>query len=109
MLNITPLNRGRRAREGSEQGACCGLERDKEPARQRRQRQGPEVRASEGARARRAREGSEQRARRLEVKIFLLCTYRISFKIFLLCTYTIHRISFNRERARERRQHTIHE
>ena len=41
--NVMPLERhtrGRRAQKGSEQCACCGLECDREPARQRRQRQG---------------------------------------------------------------------
>ena len=47
MLNVTLDGRGRRAREGREQRAYRGLERDREPARQRRQQQGPEARASE--------------------------------------------------------------
>ena len=71
-------SRERRALEGNEQRACR-LERDRERARHRRQRQGPEARVSERlrARARRAREGREERARRLQC---------------------------NRERERERRQ-----
>ena len=45
MLNKTPLaierqTQGRRAREGSEQCACRGLEHDRDPARQRIQQQG---------------------------------------------------------------------
>ena len=38
--------RGRRAWEGSKQHTCRRLERDREPARQRRQWQGPGARAS---------------------------------------------------------------
>ena len=40
----TRMNRELRKKQESEQHACHGLERDREPARQRRQREGPEAR-----------------------------------------------------------------